>query len=368
MRVLVYGMVGTNRGGIETFLKKMISFMSDDIIFDYVIEESECIHEDEIKERGGNIYYINSRKNNPFRNIADNKRLLKSKRNVINTVYFNLSSLSWIVPVILASHYGYRVCVHSHNAQFVAANSGFLYRVVNRINRFIISNMKITRLTCSKPATEFMFGKTRNVEMIYNAIDTSLFRFDEIKRSEIRNEYGFDNSFIIGFVGRISDQKNPLFLPEIMKDVIKVIPDCRMLVVGDGPLRESLVRLIDEYGLNDRVILTGNVTNVNELMQAMDVFVLPSKHEGLPYVVVEAQTTGLRCILSDKITKEVDVTGNINYISIDQGSGVWVSALKDIYNEDNFDRVKYENIMKESVFDIHREALKLESILKGSKE
>lgn len=361
----MYGMVGTNRGGIETFLKKMISFMSSDIVFDYVIEETECIHEKDIKDRGGKIYYITGRKKNPVKNLRDNKRLLRSKRNEIKVVYFNLSSLSWIAPVIIASMYGYRICVHSHNAQFVAANSSFIYRVVNRINKYIISKMKITRLTCSKPATEFMFGNAKNVEMIYNAIDTSVFRFDEKVRCKIRKEYGLEECFVLGFTGRLSDEKNPLFLPEIMKDTIKLIPNCKMLVVGDGPLRESLVRLIDEYRLNDRVILTGNVTNVNELMQAMDVFILPSKHEGLPYVIVEAQTAGLPCVISDVITHEVDVTGRVFYKSIELGAESWAKEIERIYTNEQTDRSCCGDLMSRSVFNINKEAGHLESILKG---
>ena len=101
-RILVYGLVGTNRGGIETFLLKMNQYMSSDTIFDYVVEGSSCLHLDEINAKGGKVFYIRKRHNHPFGNIKDNKELLKSKRKDYDTVYFNLSSLSWIEPIKLA--------------------------------------------------------------------------------------------------------------------------------------------------------------------------------------------------------------------------------------------------------------------------
>ena len=365
MRVLVYGMVGTNRGGIETFLKKMNSFMSRDVIFDYVIEENQCIHENEIREKGGRIFYITSRKKNPIKNIIDNYKLLKKCKEDVGVVYFNLSSLSWIAPIKEAVSLGYRVCVHSHNAQFIDANGGVIYRIVNKINKFRLSKMNITRLTCSRPATEFMFGKSSNVEMIYNAINTDQFKFNAETRNKVRKQYDIVDDFVIGFVGRIANQKNPLFIPEIALETVKKIKNCKFLVVGDGDLKENLKKEINKRLLDDCFVLTGNVTNVNELLHAMDVFILPSNHEGLPYVVIEAQTAGLHCVLSDVITKEVDATGNVTYLPINEGASCWADELSRIHDLPSFDRCKIGSDMETSVFNINTEAKHLEKVLKG---
>ena len=122
MRILVYGMVGSQRGGIESFLLNMNAYMSKETIFDYVIEEDHCIHEKEIRARGGNIYYIMARSKNPIKNISDNKKLLKKLRGTTDAIYFNLSSLSWIEPIRLALSEKYRVYVHAHNSQFISQN------------------------------------------------------------------------------------------------------------------------------------------------------------------------------------------------------------------------------------------------------
>jgi len=365
MRVLVYGLVGTNRGGIETFLLKMNGNMSDEMIFDYVVEGNECIHEQEIKKKGGKIYYIPNRHNNPFSNIKANIKLLKSLKKEYESVYLNLSSLSWIFPILIAKKYGYKLFVHSHNAEFVKNNSGFIYKFVNKINKFILHKMHIIRLTCSVPATEFMFNKKDEVQMIYNAIDISKFSFNEQKREEIRNSLGVDNQKVIGFVGRINDQKNPLFLPQIM-DELKKICNSTMIILGDGPMKEQLLNEIKGLNLTNDIICCGNVTNVNDYLSAMDIFVLPSIHEGLPYVLVEAQTSGLPCVVSDAITREVDALGIITFVSLGEGPMKWANIINECDNKNVKDRELCGVKMEKSYFNIKNESNKLEKILKGN--
>lgn len=363
MRVLVYGMVGTNRGGIETFLLKMNQYMSRNTVFDYVIEEKSCLYENEIKIRGGKVYYIASRTESPFRNIQDNKKLLRRLRFKVDAVYFNLSSLSWFPPVKIAVKMGYRVYVHSHNAEFIAANSDKLHKMVNMYNKKRLSNYNITRLTCSDFATKFMFNSGDKTEMIYNAIPVGQFAFNRDVRDKIRKELGITSEKIIGFAGRINDQKNPLFLPDILKSTLERRSDVKMIILGDGTMREQLEKKILNMGLQEKCIMLGNRTNVNEYMQAMDVFVLPSWHEGLPYVVVEAMTAGLRCIISDRITQEVDVAGNIKYLPLKETADNWGETIVNELAGKHDDRAYWGEFMSRTNFNIENEALRLERIL-----
>jgi len=367
MRVLVYGMVGTNRGGIETYLLKMNQHMSDDIVFDYVIEQDSCLHELSIKNRGGKIYYIASRKRHPIQNIRDNIKLLKELKGNIGAVYFNLSSLSWIAPIRISMKMGYPVFTHSHNAEFIAANSGMVYRIVNAINKRRLDRYNITRLTCSKPATDFMFMKPDNVMMIYNAIKIDNFSFCMEKRLKIRQDLGIRNEFIIGFVGRLSYQKNPLYLLKILKEVVLERPNVKMMIVGDGDMLEELIKGIATLGLENHTILLGNQPNVNELMHAMDVFVLPSLHEGLPYVGIEAQTTGLQCFFANTVTKEVNVTGNVQFLSLSESAKNWKKEIVSCMDTEQDDRRRWSNYMKETNFNIENEARRLENILRANK-
>lgn len=361
-RILVYGMVGTNRGGIETFLLKMNQYM-EHTVFDYVIEEETCLHEEAIRAKGGEIYYITKRTKSPVQNLKDNRVLLKKLKGKIDAIYFNLSSLSWVGPIKMAVNEGYKVFVHSHNAQFIAANSSTLYRIVNRINKKRLSNWKINRLTCSKPATEFMFMPDDQVTMIYNAIKTDDFRFSPTVRKKIREELELSDKKIIGFVGRLNDQKNPLYLPVIMKAVCEENDNLVLIVLGDGPMKKRLEDDIQRNNLQDRIRLMGNVTNVNEYMQAMDLFILPSLHEGLPYVVVEAQTAGLKCILSDRITPEVNATGNVVFLPLTESADNWRTTIIESLQNSLNDREKWGSYMNNTAFNIEVQAKSLEQIL-----
>lgn len=365
MHILVYGMVGNHRGGIETFLLKMNSFMSADTIFDYVIEETECFHEDVIKKRGGNVYRVPSRSSDPLGNIRENKKLLKNLRNHLDIVYFNLSSLSWIEPIRIARALGYKIYIHSHNAQFIKNNGSIPYRIINSINKRRLSSYKgIKRLTCSQPATNFMFMKKDKVEMIYNAVYVNEFFFDEIIRKEKRQELCVDDSeILIGFVGRLQDQKNPLYLLKIMKAAHKYCSNIKMIIVGDGDMRCVLEEQIKEQGLSSSVKILGNRTDVNKLMQAMDIFVLPSNHEGLPFAVVEAQAGGLRCIVSKAVTTEVDYTGNVIFLELEDDAENWGKTIEYVRLNKIENRTEISGRVERSNFNIVNEAKRLEKIL-----
>ncbi len=368
MRVLVYGMVGTNSGGIENYLLKMNQYMSKDIIFDYVIEGSECIHQKDIQKKGGKIYFITSRRKNTVKCIFQINQILNEHRKEIDAIYFNMSSLSWIAPINIAVKKGYRVYIHSHNAEFISANNDFIHRLVNKINKKRLSKLKVKRLSCSEPATEFMFNKTDSVQMIYNAIDTEKFRFNVENRKRIRKKLDIaDHEKIIGFVGRIDDQKNPLFIPKLLKELLKDRNDIKVLIIGDGRLRNKLDQLFKELYLSNKVSIIKRTKYVNEFMSAMDVFILPSFHEGLPYVGVEAQTSGLYCFFSDKVTKEVDITGNISFLPLTDDAVNWANNINTYLNQsDRQDRKKWADIVKNSRFDIQKEAKRLEKILESA--
>lgn len=362
-RILVYGMVGTNRGGIETYLLKMNQYMSENTVFDYVIEEDSCLHEEAIQQKGGKIYYITKRSKNPLRNILDNRALLRSLRGEVAAVYFNLSSLSWIIPIKLALSLGYKVFVHSHNSKFIAANSSLLHRSVNYLSKRILSGWNVNRLTCSKFATDFMFRSGDDVEMVYNAIKTQEFAFDSKVRNQIRLELAVDDMKVIGYVGRLSEEKNPLYLAEIMNAVKKQRDDVFLLALGDGPMRKQLEERIAAYGLQDKCKLLGNVKNVNEYMQAMDVLVLPSLHEGLPYVIVEAQTAGLHCFITDTITPEVNISGNVHFLPLTEDAYVWRDAICASFSSNAVERRAVGEFMDGTNFNIKNEAIRLEKML-----
>lgn len=361
--ILVYGVVGTNRGGIETYLLKMNSHMSKNTVFDYVIEGDACLFDKEIKERGGEICFINSRTKHPIRNIVDNYRLLKSRRKDVKSVYFNISSLSWIIPVRIASLLGYSVFVHAHNAAFIAANSGCLHKCVHKLNKGLLSHWRVKRLTCSDMAAEFMFQNNDDVTMIYNAIEVDKFKYDANTREIIRKSLDLKECTTIGFVGRLAYQKNPMFLIEMMKVLSEREPSIKLLVVGDGDMRTEFENACNKCNLENNIMVLGNRTDVNRLMQAMDTLVLPSYHEGLPYVVVEALCSGLTCFISDRITKQVGIDSSVVYLPISEGANIWADRIMNSLKQEQKERTTAYRDLEHSHFDIKNEALRLEGVL-----
>lgn len=362
-RILVYGLVASKTfGGVGSFLIEMNRHMSGNTIFDYVIEGSECSIQDRIEALGGKIYYISQRSKNPIKNLQENKSVLKDLRKTHDTVYFNLSTLGWIEPIKMAVSLGYHVVLHSHNSRLLVDDS--LHRLVYKINKARLSQLKVTRLSCSKKATDYMYSPENPVEFIHNAVDIGTFRFNLEERNEIRRELNIsDNTQIIGFVGRLVDQKNVLFLPDILAKVkSNSESDVVMMVLGEGNLRKQLFDKIEQFNLQNDILLLGDRADIRRYYHAMDVFVLPSLYEGLPIVMVEAQVSGLPCLVSDTISSESDISGNVTFLpvnDVDKWGNTVCKALADI----DSNRESFSDKLKNSDFDIEHEALRLEGIL-----
>ena len=362
-RILVYGLVASKTfGGIGSFLTEMNRHMSGNTVFDYVIEGLECSIQDRIEAAGGKIYYISNRIKNPIKNINENKKLLKDLRNTHDTVYFNLSTLGWIEPIKIAISLGYRVVTHSHNSRLLVNDAK--HRIIYKINKARLSHFNVIRLSCSKKATDFMYSPDNKVQFIHNAVDIDAFKFNRNEQLEVRNELNIpDNTKIIGFVGRLVDQKNVLSLPDILNSVIKQYDnDVVMMIIGEGNLKDKLQEKVVALNLQDRCFILGDRSDINRYYISMDVFVLPSLYEGLPIVMVEAQVSGLPCIVSDVITSESNISGNVTFLPINDAN-VWGKVIFEKLNDKNTNRELMSEKLKDSDFDINYEALRLESIL-----
>lgn len=362
-RVLVYGLVASKTfGGIGSFLTEMNRHMSGNTVFDYVIEGSECSIQDRIEASGGKIYYISNRVKNPIKNLQENKRVLKELRKTHDTVYFNLSTLGWIEPIKMAVKLGYHVVLHSHNSRLLVED--FKHRFVYKINKDRVSHLKATRLSCSKKATEYMYSPDNSVEFIHNAVDIDTFRFNPVDRQQIRRELNIsENTKIIGFVGRLCDQKNVLFLPDILAEVkANSNENVVMIVIGEGNQRKLLTDKIEQLNLQNYILMLGDRADVSRYYNAFDVFVLPSLYEGLPIVMVEAQVSGLPCVVSDVITSEANISGNVTFLPIYDAS-IWGEVICEKLKNKNTNRELMSEKLKDSDFDIDHEALRLESIL-----
>jgi glycosyltransferase involved in cell wall biosynthesis len=170
-----------------------------------------------------------------------------------------------------------------------------------------------------------MFGKASNVKLLHNGVDLNFFKYDEQGRFSVREELSLKDKFVVGHIGRFNKQKNHKFLLEVFKEISKRREDAMLLLVGTGEDKDLICNWIDELGLNEKVILAGQRFDIPQILSAMDVFVFPSLHEGMPNTVIEAQATGLPCIIADTITPEADITGLVKYLPLSLSASDWAT-------------------------------------------
>lgn len=308
---------------------------------------------DEIICAGSNIFYI------PKLNIINMVATLKEidnllKNNDYDIVHCHVINMGAFY-LYFAKKYGVKHRIlHSHSTKYAD-------RRINSIRNYILSfiSKKYANhyFSCSKLAGDFLF-KNKKYDIINNAITVEKFDYNEEIRKKVREKYNIsDNQLVIGHVGRFCNQKNHKFLIELFKLVQEENNNSVLLLIGEGTLQPKIKEKVSRENIQN-VIFTNNVSNVNEYMQAMDCFLLPSIYEGLPLVGIEAQTSGLPCIISDKVTKETDITGNCIFLPITNSSNnLWKRALANI-DIKNRKSVK-EKIVK-SGYDISEETKKLE--------
>ena len=358
MRLLVHGLAGYTKGGIETFVIVMAEHMSDDVVFDYVIEKDGT--GDSVKMPGKGDTLMIEPKRHMFANLRSWSKLLKERKSIDDAVYFNWYSMAWLFPAMIARAKGYKVIIHAHNNNL--HNCGFLQKSLHAISRQVQKCMKITRLTNSELSARFFFGN-KPAQMVYNAIDTDRFAFRQNTRDQIRAELNISDKHVYGFAGRIAYQKNPLFLMDVFSEISKKDPDAAFLVCGDGDMMEETKEKAGSLGID--VIFAGSVPNVQDYYQAMDVFMLPSRFEGLGIVLIEAQCAGLPCVVSaEVIPKEAKVTDIVEYIPLNNNPEEWAdNAINLCHQFSSSDRVSYKNKVQNTRFNILLESKELEKIL-----
>lgn len=181
---------------------------------------------------------------------------------------------------------------------------------------------------CSYDSGISQFGKKGAFQVIKNGIQSEKYAWNPQKREEVRRELGVEKNFLVGNVARFVEQKNHLFLVSVFAEIKKVRSDAKLMLIGQGPLEEKIREKIAEYGLQQDVIFTGVRSDVPDLLQAMDVFVLTSHFEGLGIVNIEAQAAGLPCFASAKvIAPEVKLTDLMHFIPLEESTAYWAEYI-----------------------------------------
>lgn len=351
-----------DRGGAEAMIMNYMRHINRDVIkFDFLTNRDyRAAYEDEIESLGGRVYHMCPMYPGKFRQYKREVREFLKNHPEYKIIHSNLEERSYFA-LKEAKKLGVPVRIsHSHNRP-LGVNPKLLVRYYFR---FMLKYYNTHMFACGEEASDWLYGKKNRDKVIImkNAIDADEYRYNPDISAQIKQELGIEGKKVIGHVGRFFPQKNHTFLIDIFKAVHDMEPDAVLLLVGGGErddaLKNQIKQKVEDLGLEDAVRFLGVRDDVAKVVQAFDVFLLPSLFEGLPVTMIEAQAAGLPCVISDKVPIQCDITGNVDVVRLEDSVDKWARTVCRLV--DGFEKKDmYEKIVSAG-FDIKENAKWLE--------
>lgn len=320
----------TNLGGAESRIMDLYRHIDrEKIQFDFLVHTNkEGFFDREIIQMGGNIYRLPSFRIYNYLAYKKACRNFFKKNNDYRAVQGHMTSTASIY-LPLAKKAGIPVTIA--HARSAGVDKGLKGTLTKWLRRNLYKHCDYM-FACSDLAAKAVFGENTyargKVVLLPNAVDTKEFAYNEVPRDEIRKEYDLEGMTVIGHVGRFHYAKNHEFLLDIFADYYRENKKARLFLLGDGPRRSGMEERAKELKIDSAVIFAGNQNPVAPYYQAMDAFVFPSRFEGMPGTVVEAQAAGLPCLISDAITEQVKATDLVEFMSLEQNAEKWAEKLQ----------------------------------------
>lgn len=282
----------------------------------------------------GSIYCVTPRKESWIRQLKDIKQIFKEKHfDIIHTHADSLASDC--LRIAAKNKIGVRIA-HSHNTSQATKYKGIkgrLHQLLMQIERYSVRFYATHYMACSREAGIWLFGKSiaksPKFMVFKNAIEADRFRKNKDIIRKVKSDLGIREQLVIGHVGRFDYQKNHLFLINIFECVHQRNPQTVLVLAGEGELLEDIKKLVKMKKLDESVIFLGSRDDVDKVMQIFDVFVFPSRYEGLGIVLIEAQAAGIKCFASSVIPKEVNICGNVEFLDLTLKAKVWSDRILD---------------------------------------
>lgn len=368
-KILQIGCENFGAGGRSVIIYNLTRSLCDDYRIDFLScgRVKNVAYQKEIEKVGGEVkvYIENKKENKVCREIKRTIALCKMiKAEKYNIVHINADD-AWEATKSLwiARHAGVKeVVIHAHTTG-TDKKTNIIKRTVLIISKKYVNRYANKKLACSIEAAAYLFGKKNisDVEIIKNGIDVKKYAFNEKKRKEIRERLRIsEKEYAVCSIGRLTSVKNPVFILEVIHELYNDINNIRFYWIGDGELKEKVEKEIEQYNMNKYTFLLGNREDVNDLLQAMDVFILGSLYEGFGIVNLEAQANGIPGIISDVVPEEAILNDNFFRIPVGKGKKYWADCVKKQFGN----RTK-ENMVKkieQKGFDIEKSSIKLKQI------
>lgn len=346
---------GLGNGGAEAFIMNMYrNIDKDKVQFDFLVRSTDnSKYEDEIKKLGGRVFVTASFPKEVWKNYKETKKFFHEHKEY-DIVHVHANSLVYLLPLKLAKKYRIKCRImHSHNTRSAKSVYGFLHNYnKKRIGRYVTNCF-----ACSTIAGNWMFNG--DFTIIKNAIDTNKFIFNKDVRNRIRKELRIDDKFVVGHIGRFTYQKNHKFVLEIFNEILKINSNAVLLLLGEGELKTEIIERARLMKIEDKIIFLGTKNNIYDFLNGFDVFLFPSFFEGLPVSLVEAQASGVPCIISDVISNETIVTNVVKRKSLKDSAKDW--AKKTIEVSAKNERKNMYSEIKNAGFDMENAVKELEN-------
>lgn len=353
--VISTGTFGYGGGITNVIMNYYHALDKSEIQMDFVVRG--CI-DDKLKQEvlndGRKLYELSYRLNSPFKYMKKLAGIVKMGKYDIVHAHGNSSTLA--IEMIAAKKGGAKIRIpHCHNT---TTN----HKLIHKLLRKAFDANYTNGFACGIKAGKWLYEK-QPFTVINNGIEVNRFRFNEDVRQKYRIKLGLDGYKVVGNIGTINFQKNHEFLVDVFSELHRLDNKYRLLIVGDGGLRNDVEIKIASLGLTDAVIFTGKSREVPQLMQAMDIIVMPSRYEGLPLSLLEAQSACLKCFVSDVITQEVGVTDLVKYISLEKQSKEWAKVINDAEEVDRgLRKNEYISQITDSGYNIAENAKTLQNL------
>ena len=325
--------VSKNSGVSSVIMNYCSGISKDNFSIDFLLMKKYTnSYEEELIENKSNVFYLSARPN-----IYTYNKLLKEFKaflfeNRYDIIELHAPTYSFIFMKILKKMNVPIRIIHTHST---VRSSSFFKNILSHVLNFNIKKYANVYFSCSNASGRYWFGNSiennPNYYTITNGIDIKKFDFDAECRKQLRKKYNLENKIVVGFVGRLSRDKNIKFLADVINGVLQKSSNYIFVIIGSGNEENFLKNKTKNQKKN--ILFLGHRNDVSSLYNIFDLLVLPSKKEGLPMVAVEAQMMGIFCALSDSITKEVDL-GGCSFLPLNKK--IWINYILKYTKKQNF--------------------------------
>ncbi len=347
-----------DRGGIETMIMNIYRNIDrEKVQFDFLAHYGrEAAFNDEIRALGGRIYEMPALKDEThtyywrlFTYIKALEKFFKEHKEY-KIIHCHMTNTASIYMPIAKKHGVSCIISHSHSTKGKAGMLG----VVTDILQKPIYKFATDMFACSESAKNWFYPKelieSGKIKIIANTVDADRFRFNPEKREEMRSRLGLEDKKVVVCVARFRPEKNQTFLIDVLREALKIRKDIVFMFAGDGPCEEECKKKAAEYGVADNALFLGMRPDVPDVLQAADAFTLSSLWEGLPVTGIEAQASGLHCVISDGVTQEINAINMVEFLSLDESVSVWAQKLVAAAEKPRRDTY---DLIRESGYDVH---------------